>query len=119
MKMWLRFGPVVAGLWVLPLLVACGSKATTTAEPETAKDVKAERQLPPAPAEPKDMSLPPVRSTNLDNLKSLGNECSRAAQNLRMPQNNRMAAIVKGWLGPGTSDRLRPNTGWIAHGNGD
>jgi zinc protease len=65
MKMWLRLG-------ALSLLVACGgSKGTTGAESESAKDAqqkeRAEREAPPASGEAKDMSLPPVQVARLDN----------------------------------------------------
>jgi zinc protease len=63
MKIWLRIA-------ALSLLTACGgSKGTTGAESETAKDAqqKTEREAPPAPGEAKDMSLPPVQVTSLDN----------------------------------------------------
>jgi zinc protease len=65
MKMWLR-------VLTLSLLVACGgSKGSTGAESETAKDAQhkaqAEREAPPAPGEAKDMALPPVHVADLDN----------------------------------------------------
>jgi predicted Zn-dependent peptidase len=71
MTMWLRFR-FVAGLCALSLLAACGSsKGTTSAEPETAKDAQqkaqSEREPPPAPSEPKDLSLPPVQVADLGN----------------------------------------------------
>jgi len=69
--MWLRFR-FVAGLCALFVLAACGgSKGTTSAEPETAKDAQqkaqSEREPPPAPSEPKDLSLPPVQVADLGN----------------------------------------------------
>jgi predicted Zn-dependent peptidase len=74
MTMWLRFrlaNLIVGGLCALSLLVACGgSKGSAGAEPETAKDAQQkaqpEREPPPAPGEPKDMSLPPVHVAGLD-----------------------------------------------------
>ena len=70
--MWLRFRRLVVGLSAVSLLAACGgSKGSSGVEPETAKDAQAkaqpEREPPPAPSEPKDMSLPPVHVTSLDN----------------------------------------------------
>ena len=70
--MWVRFRLVVVGLFALSLLNACGgSKGSAGAEPETAKDAQAkaqpEREPPPKPSEPRDMSLPPVQVANLDN----------------------------------------------------
>jgi len=72
MTMWLRFRLVVVGLFALSLLAACsGSKGSAGAEPETAMDAQQkaqpEREPPPAPSEPKDMSLPPVQVASLDN----------------------------------------------------
>jgi len=69
--MWLRFR-FVAGLCALSLLAACsGSKGTMSAEPESAIDAQQnaqpEREPPPPPSEPKDLSLPPVQVANLDN----------------------------------------------------
>ncbi|MBW2405672.1 MAG: hypothetical protein JRF42_18270, partial [Deltaproteobacteria bacterium] len=65
MKMWLR-------VLALSLLVACGgSKGSTGAAPETAKDAQhkaqTEREAPPASGETKDMTLPPVHVADLDN----------------------------------------------------
>jgi len=74
--MWLRFGLlfglVIPGLSALSLLASCGgSKGSTSAQPETAKEAQAEaqpeRETPPAPGEAKDISLPPVHIANLDN----------------------------------------------------
>jgi zinc protease len=65
-----RFRVAVIALWALPSLVAC-SKKGTGAEPETARDTQAAvqpaRQEPPEPAEPKDLSLPPIQVRDLDN----------------------------------------------------
>ena len=73
MKMWVRFRlaglVVILGLSALSLAACGGSEGTAGAE--TAKDAQAkaqpEREAPPAPSEPKDMSLPPVQVSDLDN----------------------------------------------------
>jgi ABC-type oligopeptide transport system substrate-binding subunit len=73
MKMWLRFRLVAllaVSLCAALALGACGgSKGSAGAESETAKDAqeKAQRELPPLPSEAKDMSLPPVQVSTLDN----------------------------------------------------
>jgi predicted Zn-dependent peptidase len=73
MKMWLRFRLVTllaVGVCAASMLGACGrSKGSAGAEPETAKDAqeKAQREPPPSPSEAKDMSLPPVQVSSLDN----------------------------------------------------
>jgi zinc protease len=59
----------VIALWALPSLVAC-SKGGTAAEPETAQAAQAaqpEREQPPGPTEPRDLTLPPVQIRDLDN----------------------------------------------------
>lgn len=68
----LRFRLAVVGLSTMFLLAACGgSKGSSSAETQTAQDARAkaqpERQLPPAPSEVKDMSLPPVQIAELEN----------------------------------------------------
>ena len=73
MKMWVRFRlaglVVILGLSALSSAACGGSEGTAGAE--TAKDAQAkaqpEREAPPAPSEPKDMSLPPVQVSDLDN----------------------------------------------------
>jgi zinc protease len=73
MKMWLRFRLVTllaVGVCAASMLSACGgSKGSAGAEPETAKDAqqKAQRETPPSPGEAKDISLPPVQVSSLDN----------------------------------------------------
>ena len=63
---------MVVTLSTLSLLAACsGSKGSAGAVPETAKDAQQgdqpTREAPPAPGESRDMSLPPVEVTDLDN----------------------------------------------------
>ena len=72
MKMCRAFRLVAVGLCGLSLLTACGgSKGSTSAQPTTAKDAQAkaqpETEPPPPPGEVRDMSLPPVEVTDLDN----------------------------------------------------
>jgi predicted Zn-dependent peptidase len=72
MKIWLRFRLAVVGFSAVFLLVACsGSKGNSSVETQTAQDAQAkarpEHQLPPAPSEAKDMSLPPVQIAELKN----------------------------------------------------
>ncbi|MDH3199525.1 MAG: insulinase family protein [Myxococcales bacterium] len=59
------------GLCALVVVTACGPKGAAPLETETAKAVKtaerSTREPPPAPGEPKDVSLPPVDVTELDN----------------------------------------------------
>ena len=67
----MRFGFRLASsaLCVVALLAAC-SKEGATVPPETAQDVQqaaAQRQAPPAPAEPKDLTLPSVHVSSLKN----------------------------------------------------
>ena len=73
---WLRLRPAAvclsAALFLASFLSSCGgSKGSSGAEPQTAKDAQAEaspvRQSPPAPSEAKDISLPPVQITELEN----------------------------------------------------
>ncbi|MCZ6807261.1 MAG: pitrilysin family protein [Deltaproteobacteria bacterium] len=67
----LRFALVTGSLCGLFLIVACGPKGHAPRETETAQDAKAveppKREPPPLPGEPKDVSLPPVDVTELDN----------------------------------------------------
>ena len=71
--MWLRTRSVALlglSLCTALMLGACGgSKGSAGAASETAKDAQAEtkREAPPSPGEAKDMSLPPVLVSSLDN----------------------------------------------------
>ena len=66
----LRDRRAVIALTALSLLAAC-AKEGTTAPPETAQSAEArgeaKRQLPPAPSEPKDLTLPTVHVSELEN----------------------------------------------------
>ena len=72
MIMSLRISALIAAVAASSTLAACGgSKGGAGTEPQTAQDAQREaaatRQAPPAPSEPKDMSLPPVQVSELDN----------------------------------------------------
>jgi zinc protease len=72
MMSWHRIRLAGVGLSVLLLLAACaGSKAGSGPEPQSAMgaqgEAQPEPQAPPAPSEAKDMSLPPVHITELNN----------------------------------------------------
>ncbi len=66
-----RFAYVCASLFTLLTVTACGSKGAAPKETETANTAKSSepstREPPPAPSEPKDVSLPPVDVTQLEN----------------------------------------------------
>jgi len=67
----LRFPFVSVSLYALFIVTACGPKGAAPLESETAQAAKtaerSTREPPPAPGEPKDVSLPPVEITQLDN----------------------------------------------------
>ena len=67
----LRFPFVSVSLCALFLVMACGPKGHAPRETETAQGAKTadppKREPPPAPGEAKDVSLPPVDVTELDN----------------------------------------------------
>ncbi|MDH3728352.1 MAG: insulinase family protein [Myxococcales bacterium] len=67
----LRFPFLSVSLCALFIVTACGPKGAAPLEPETAQAAKtaerSTREPPPAPGEPKDVSLPPVEIAQLDN----------------------------------------------------
>ncbi len=66
----LRIPHAVAGLAALAFLAGCAKEGTTT-PPQSAREAdasgQAERELPPAPSEPKDLTLPTVHVSELEN----------------------------------------------------